>query len=390
MTIDLIGGILLAACLVAMLSRRLRLPYSVGLVAAGLGLAGLGLADKLVLTPRLVIEVLLPPLVFEAALQLKWRPFRRGLPVALTLAFPGVVVTAAVVAAGMHLVAGWSWLGGGLFGFLIAATDPVSVIAAFREMKVDHKLSLLVESVSLLNDGSAAVGFTVLVGLAQGGAASPAAIAGSAAWMVLGGIAVGAAAALAVLLLAGRTDDRLVEITLTTLAAYGGFLGAEHLHMSGVLAAVAAGLIVGNVGWRGPISDEARRPVLAFWDYAAFLANSVVFILIGAHTSHHLAQLFTPVSALAIVLVIVAQASAVYPLCALFIRSGQRVSLRFQHVLVWGGLRGALSLALALSLPDTLPEKGPILLAAFTVVVFSLFVQGLTMAPFIRRLGLTG
>jgi CPA1 family monovalent cation:H+ antiporter len=388
MSASQIGLLLLVACVVAMISRRFHLPYSVGLVAAGVGLALLGGPVNLTLTPDLVYTVLLPPLIFEAALQLKWRPLRENLLVSLTLAFPGVLISGAVVAMGMHLVVGWGWLGSALFGALIAATDPVSVIAAFKEMKVEPRLSLLVESESLLNDGAAAVGFAILVSLVQGAGLQPGVVAGTFLWMVCGGVAVGAVVAGAVLLLAGRTEDHLVEITLTTIAAFGSFLLAEHLHMSGVLASLAAGLIVGNVGWMGSISDAGRPHVLSFWEYAAFLANSVVFILIGGHEANQATQLFTFAAAVAIALVLLGRIAAVYPLCALFRGSGLRIDVRHQHVLVWGGLRGALGLALALAVPDTLPEKGAIIIAAFAVVAFSIFAQGLTMPWLIGALQL--
>jgi monovalent cation:H+ antiporter, CPA1 family len=388
MSVSQIGLILLVACVVAMLSRRLRLPYSVGLVAAGSGLALLGGPINLALTPDLTYTVLLPPLIFEAALQLKWRPFHDNLLVSLTLAFPGVLLTGAIVATGMHLIAGWGALGSALFGALIAATDPVSVIAAFKEMKVESRLSLLVESESLLNDGAAAVAFAILVSIAQGAGLQPGAMAGAFLWMVFGGVAVGATVAGAVLLLAGGTEDHLVEITLTTIAAYGSFLLAEHLHMSGVLASLAAGLVVGNVGWRGSLSDAGREHVVSFWEYAAFLANSVVFILIGGHEANQATQLFTLAAALAVCLVLIGRVAAVYPLCALFAGSALKVDIRHQHVLVWGGLRGALALALALAVPDIVPEKGVIIVAAFAVVAFSIFAQGLTMPWLIHALRL--
>jgi CPA1 family monovalent cation:H+ antiporter len=393
MSVVQLGLILLIACVVAIASRRIRLPYSAGLVAAGSCLALVGGGMTLAVSPDLIYTVLLPPLVFEAALQLKWRPFFEDLPVTVTLAFPGVLLTGAIIAAGMHFIIGWGWLGSALFGALIAATDPVSVVAAFKEMKVEPRLSLLVESESLLNDGAAAVAFAILVSVAHGAGLQRGAMVLSLIWMTFGGLAVGALVAGAALLVAGRTDDHLVEITLTTIAAYGSFLLAEHVHMSGVLAALAAGLVVGNVeriGWIGcSISASGRDHLVSFWEYAAFLSNSVVFILIGSYEASQASRLFTLAAALAIGLVLVGRIAAVYPLCALFAFSPLKVDIRHQHVLVWGGLRGALALALALAVPDSVPEKGGIIIAAFAVVAFSIFVQGLTMPWLIKRLGLT-
>jgi CPA1 family monovalent cation:H+ antiporter len=388
MSASQLGLILLVACVVAILSRRLHLPYSAGLVAAGVALALLGGSLNLTATPDLVYNVLLPPLIFEAALQLRWRPFAADLAVSLTLAFPGVLLTGAIIATGMHALVGWSWLGAGLFGILIAATDPVSVIAAFKELRVAPRLALLVESESLLNDGAAAVGFAILVAIAQGATVTAPLIGEALIWKVVGGVAVGGMVAGGALLIAGRANDHLVETTLTTIAAYGSFLLAEHLQMSGVLAALAAGLVVGNIGWQGPISDAGRDQMVSFWEYAAFLANSLVFVLIGGYEARAAKGLLTSAATVAIALVLAARIATIYPLCALFGRSRRAVSLRYQHVLVWGGLRGALALALALSVPDTVAEKGPIVVAAFAVVAFSIFAQGITIPWLVHALDL--
>ena len=181
------------------------------------------------------------------------------------------------------------------------------------------------------------------------------------------------------LLLAGRTDDHLVEITLTTIAAYGSFLIAERVETSGVLASLTAGMVVGNIGWRGYISQSGRGHVLAAWQYAAFLANSIVFILIGLNEAAQGRRLLTQTTLIAIGLVLLGRVAAVYPLSAIFSRSALAVDMRYQHILVWGGLRGALGLVLALALPENLPERDEIIVAAFAVVAFSIFVQGLTM-----------
>jgi CPA1 family monovalent cation:H+ antiporter len=383
-----LGLILFVASLVAMLTRRVGMPYSVGLVIAGFGLALTPFGADLQLTPALIMQVFLPPLVFEAAIQISWKPFRRELPLLLVLVTVGVVLAAALVAAGMHYIAGWGWLGAAFFGVLIAATDPVSVIAAFKELKVDHRLLLLVESESLLNDGIAALGFALLLGIAAGGELEPAQIGFDLLWIAAGGIFCGLGVAGGLLFLAGRTEDKLVEISLTMLAAYGSFLLAERFHMSGVLATLAAGILVGNYGWMGSISDTGRPAVLHFWDYVAFLANSFIFILIGSGEASPTLWAALPLAAVATLLSLCGRAVAVYPLSLAFAKSRLAVPWKYKHVLFWGGLRGALALALALALPRDLPEREAIIAASFLVVAFSIFVQGLTMPGLIKRLGL--
>ncbi|HWC95113.1 MAG TPA: sodium:proton antiporter [Candidatus Sulfopaludibacter sp.] len=382
------GGLLLViAAVVAMLTRRLRLPYSVGLVSAGILLAFAPFAPQVELTKDLVFTVLLPPLLFEAAYYIQWSDLRRDFPVVAVLATLGIVISAAVTAAGMHFAGGWAWSGALVFGALIAATDPVSVISTFKEAKAHGRTLLLIESESLFNDGTAAVAFTVVVAMATGGQFTSAAIAGMIVKMIGGGVLCGGIVGLLAQLMTGRTNDHLVEITFTTVAAYGAFLLAEHFGMSGVLATITAGLVMGNFHTAGTISEQGKIAVQSFWEYAAFVANSFVFLLIGMREAHQNYPAIWPSALLAIALVTLGRAVAIYPCCALFNRSHLRVSPRQQHILFWGGLRGALALALALGLPDTLPDREPIISISFAVVAFSVFVQGLTTAPFLRRLG---
>ena len=188
------------------------------------------------------------------------------------------------------------------------------------------------------------------------------------------------------LLLAGRTDDHFVEITLTTIAAYASFLVAQQLRASGVLASVTAGLIVGNLGWKSALSSPGRGHVVAFWAYAAFVSNSIIFISIGLYEADKGVGLFTVTTLVAVCLVLLSRVATVYSICGTFSRFGRRVSWRYQHVLVWGGLRGALGLALALGVPGSLHEQHQLISAAFAVVAFSIFVQGTTMAPLVRSL----
>ena len=383
-----IGILLLVACLIAMLTRRLGLPYIVGLVAAGFLIALLPSSPNLPLSRGLIFNVLLPPLVFEAALQLDWKRFKHELPLTLTLAFAGVAIATLVVAGGMHWIIGWSWIGAALFGVLIAATDPVSVIAAFRELGCLPRVSMVVESESLLNDGVAAVGFAVLSAIAAGASPGAATIIPAFLWTLLGGVGIGLAVSIAILLIVGRTDDPLVEITLTTIAAYGSFLVAEHLQASGIISALAAGLMVGSAGSRF-ISRAGRERVDSAWDYFAFLANSIVFILIGMSVANQpIHRLGSGAAAVAILLVLAGRGLSIYPLSTFFASSRWRLKPSLQHVLFWGGLRGALALALALAVPATVPERNAIILTAFVVVAFSILVQGLTMPWLINRLQL--
>jgi len=379
--------LLLIAAIVAMLTRRIRLPYSVGLVAAGIILAFLPFAPKVSLTKDLIFTTLLPPLLFEAAFHIPWNQLRRDFSVIVVLASLGVVLSACVTATGMHYLAHWQWLGALAFGVLIAATDPVSVIAIFKEAKAQGRLLVLIEAESLFNDGTAAVALGVVMALAAGQEITSLGITLMLLKTIGGGIVCGAAVAVGALLLSGRTDDHLVEITFTTVAAYGAFLLAEHFGMSGVLATITAGLIMGNFKSLITISDRGKEAVHAFWEYAAFVANSLIFLLIGMHEAHqNFVAIWIPAGT-AIALVTLGRAAAIYPCCLIFSRTSLRIAMKHQHVLFWGGLRGALALALALGLPPGIAQREEIITISFAVVAFSVFVQGLTITPLLHRMG---
>jgi monovalent cation:H+ antiporter, CPA1 family len=292
-----------------------------------------------------------------------------------------------VTAAGMHFVLDWDWGSAIIFGILIAATDPVSVIATFKEAQVHGRLRLLIEAESLLNDGTAAVAFVAALSILAGAHQNPVSIAGSLLWTITGGVTVGAAVAYVLMLLAGRTPDYLVEITFTMLAAYGSFLLAEHYHFSGVLATLTAGLVVGNYRSSTSISSAGRQTLGPFWEFAAFVANSLIFLLIGAQEAQqHFTGIWLPLL-VAIALVTLGRAVAIYPICAVFLKTRLRVGFMHQHILFWGGLRGALALALALALPEQMPNRDAVITVTFAVVAFSVFAQGLTMTPLLRKLG---
>jgi monovalent cation:H+ antiporter, CPA1 family len=387
MTINKIEILLLIAVVVAMLAQRLRVPYTVGLVLAGIALAFVPFVPNLQLTKELVFSVFLPPLIFEAAFYIEWPKLRKDFPVVLTLATVGVLLSAGVTAIGMHYLAHWEWIGAVVFGVLIAATDPVSVIATFKDAGVQGRIRLLVEAESLFNDGTAAVAFGIVMVFVSGTQLTAFALTKSLVATIVGGVLSGAVVATAALLLSGRTKDHLIEITLTTLAAYGSFLLAEHFHFSGVLATLTAGLIIGNLGQLSSISDKGREAVGAFWEYAAFVANSLIFLLIGLRVGQQSFRVVLGTAMISIALVMAARAIAVYPISAVFLRTRMRIGKRHQHILFWGGLRGALALALALGLPTQVPRREEIITVAFAVVAFSILVQGLTITPLLRRMG---
>ncbi|SFK84297.1 cation:proton antiporter [Methylocapsa palsarum] len=299
------------------------------------------------------------------------------------------------MAAGIANVLAWPFSSALVFGVLIAATDPIAVIAMFKDTGIKGRLRLLVESETLLNDGVAAVLFTLVLDWAQatGEGATPLQVGKSLIFNTGGGILMGLACGGAAIGVAGRTLDHLVETPLTVVAAYGSFLLADHFGLSGVLATVSAGFLMGNLGVlrereHGLLSSHGRDFVMAFWEFATFIANSLIFLLIGLTVAGiRLDGLGLPSILIIVMLVLVRRAFTVYPLCLMFRRTRWAIPYRDQHILWWGGLRGALSLGLALARPLSLPWRNDIVIAAFGVVSFSVLVEGLTMPLLLRILG---
>jgi len=384
----LIIVLVLVATLVAIAVRRIRLPYTVALVLVGLFIAVRRPLDVEV-TPELILSLFVPPLIFEAAFHLDLRLLRDTLPSILLLAVPGVLLTTLFVGGIVTLGTGLPFATAVVFGALIAATDPVAVVALFRELGVPRRLAVAVEGESLFNDGTAIVIFRIALVTAVSGFFDPLDGIFDFVQVALGGMAVGLALGWLAAQLIARVDDRLISTTLTTLLAYGAYLVAERLHVSGVLAVVVAGLLTGNLGMAG-VSPTTKSMIFDLWEYLAYIANSLVFLLIGLDID--VPQLWAnlwPI-AVAVAAVLVSRAAVVYGLSWLSSlgRDRARIPLRWRHVLFWGGLRGAISLALALSLPVTLPDRDMLEAMAFGVVLFTLMGQGTTIQFLLRRLGL--
>ena len=385
------------ATAVAIAARRVRIPYTVALVMAGLVLGALQLFPAPELTKTLLFSVFLPGLIFEAAFHIDSREFRRNLITITSLAVPGVVVSTALVAfsltpliAGLRVTPGFDWKSALVFGALISATDPVAVVALFRNIGAPPRLTMLLDGESLLNDGTAIVFFTLSLALLSGTATTATQLVLQFLSIVGGGVAIGVAVGMAASLLARKIDDPMIEITLTTIAAYGSFVFAESLHASGVIATVAAGMLCGNYGARGGgMSPSTRIATETFWEYVAFALNSIVFLLVGFEV--HLASLVADwVPILVAYLVVTVGRALMISIGSGFLRlTRERFPWRWSAVLTWGGLRGALPMVLVLSLPKTLAYRDLLISMTFGVALLSILVQGLTMSGLLKYLGLT-
>jgi CPA1 family monovalent cation:H+ antiporter len=383
------------ASAVAIAARRLRIPYTVALVATGLLLGSLHVFEPPHLTRELLFSLILPGLLFEAAFHIESSDFSKDSGPILLLAVPGVALaialtTGILVEASDTLAAihGFDWRHAMVFGALIAATDPIAVVGLFRSLGAPRRLALLVEGESLLNDGTAIVFFTLALGLAAGEAWSARQLAFEFVTVVGAGVLVGGAVGVAISQIIRNVDDAMIEITLTTLAAWGAFVLAEQFHYSGVIATVTAGMLCGNYGARTGMSPSTRIAAETFWEYVAFALNSIVFLLIGFEVHLHDLLASWPVILLAWGVVTAGRAAVIFTGSAVLRLTREPLPLGWSAVLTWGGLRGALSMVLALSLARSFPHRDAIVTMTFGVVLLSILIQGLTMSPLLRWLGI--
>ncbi len=379
-------ALLMVASAVGLAVKWVKVPYSIALVIVGLTMGACHLLPPVAMTPELILLVCLPALLFEASWNLDVKELLRNWRAIFLLAVPGVLIAMAASAFIMHSLAGTPWTLACLFGAITAATDPISVLALFRRLGVDKRLSLLLEAESLFNDGTAFVLFKLVLVIALASASgqvdmalSPARIAGEFVLSIVGGGGVGLAIGFCASYMTRFLEDHLLETTMTAIAAYGSYLMAEQLHVSPVLAVLMAGIVVGNYGSRMYMNATTRLAVNAFLEYSAFLVNSIVFLLIGLQIDFpHLIK-YGPEIGSGVVAILVARFLLIYVFGQVLQTKQMPLPTAWRHMLFWGALRGSLSMALALSLPLSFPYREEMIVVTFGVTLFTLLLPGLTI-----------
>ena len=378
----LVGGI---ATLLGLVSKRARfVPYPVVLALAGVFVGLLPGTPLPHIGGDILLVAFVPGLVFEAALTLDLAELqRRILPVGLLVTI-GVALTVVLIGTLTHWLVGFSWADGMLLGAILAATDPIAVITLLRRIKAPGGLSALLEGESLLNDGTGVAAFSAVLGTIVSG--SPSAVDAGLRFLELTvvGAAIGLAVGFAGLALLRFAEDAPLEILATLVIAYGSYLLADIFHASGIVAVVVAGIVVARYGAR--IGRLHGPQLLGFWNLLAFVLNAMLFILVGAALP---AWQLVPVAGLVIatfVIMLVTRALPVYSLLAIAASRPPPIPWPWRHLTWWAGLRGALAVALALSVAATPGVDSRVSVVAYGVVLLSLFVQGGLIVPVTRAL----
>lgn len=390
------------AMLAAGLFRHFSIPYTVLLVIIGLLLseasqhsAHLEALQHFSLTPELVFFLFLPALIFESGLSLNARQLLQDLAPILTLAIPALLISTTLIGYGLWWLLDVDIIVALLFGALISATDPVAVVAIFKELGAPLRLNVLVEGESLFNDATAIVVFGILLNMALQGSSMGWLESGAAVLEFLrvffGGALLGAAMGLLVSELLYRLNSETSAIlVMSVVSAYLSFIIGEHLlHVSGVMATLAAAISLNSYGLTR-IAREVKPLLLETWEFVGLVANSLLFLLVGLsiNSSQLLSHLDTVL--LVVVLVLVARAATVYTLVPLTTRwfSLPRIQWAERHIMWWGGLKGGLAIAIVLSIPESLAGRELLINLTLGVVLFTLMVNAWTIRPLMHRLGL--
>ncbi|MDX8409287.1 MAG: cation:proton antiporter [Mariprofundales bacterium] len=399
-TVLVLMGLLAVAMVAASLAKELPIPFTVILVGIGMVLGGLShvwqplhLLEQFRLSPDLVLFVFLPALIFESGYNLNARQLLKDMLPVLTMAVPALLLSTAIVGLGLWLLFGMEPAVALLFGALISATDPVAVIALFKELGAPLRLTVLVEGESLFNDATAIVVFNILLAMALAGGLQGDALLGSGfefLYVFLGGTLAGLAFGFVfsewMRLLRSTPSGILV---LSVVLAYVSFTVAEHfLHVSGVMAVVGAALCLGVYGITR-IPHHASVALRETWELIAFVCNSLLFLLVGLSVNVVSLAEHLPYIIAAIILVVLARLPAVYFMLPAMLRLFRLPQVRQGDKLImwWGGLKGGLAIAIVLSIPEQLPYRQLLLDMTLGVVVFTLLVHAPTIRPLIHKLG---
>ncbi len=405
-TVLLIVSFLSIAVFSSMILSKISFPYTIGLVLVG-GILGvfslyydsLAMFRNVELSPGMILYIILPILIYDAAVNINANLLWKNIVPILLLAVFGLFISALTIGYGVSYITDLTLINALVFGALISATDPVAVIALFNEVGAPRRLTTLIDGESIFNDATAIVLFTIVVGIATGESAGGVSIAGAVMSffsVLLGGVLVGAIIGIIGSFVSGLgRNNLLLQITVSLIIAYVSFVVSDYIfHFSGVMSTLVAGIIV-TVRSEKTIKPSNVETLEHFWDYFSFVANSLVFLLLGVtevnifRNTKNMKEVITMMGYV-IPIVIVARVFAIYvliPLYNKFVKENNHISSAYQAILFWGGLRGAVPVALVLAIPESLPQRELIIHFTFGFILFTLLFQGTTIKALMNKLG---
>ena len=369
----------------AILSSRLKASYPTVIIAIGLGLSILRVGGALQSVPfdsTIILGFVVPPMIFEAAMRTRLETFRTVEKTVISLAIFGVVISAIVTGLVLNVATGLPLTVALMFGVIISPTDPVSVVSLLKRVQAPERLTTLLESEAYLNNATPVILYSVAASLSF----NPFSL-GTFAYNLLGGVGVGLLVSAVAELLHKLITEPLAETSFTIAVMFGSYALAESLGMSGLIAVPIAGLYMGNRTMRTAMSEETRTTMTKFWEIVTFMATSFAFLLIGLRTDFSLLIAYAPFIIAAFLAILVARVISVYPIIELANMMREKMPHSWTRVIAFAGLRGAVSIALALSLPET-PFRNEIVAMTFGVALLSLVVQAEIMQAHLKTIRL--
>jgi len=389
--ISSIVTLLLIACGVAIVTEFFKQPYTTALVLVGLLIACFKVAPLINISHDVTFTIILPPLLFYGAMHMDLEQLRNNWRSISLLAIPGVVCSTFLIGFFVHQFIGLEWIAALLFGALITPTDPISVLSILKKVGVPERLRVILEGESLFNDGTGVVVFSLILGIVTGHQNFE--LGGTLLGFITvagGGIVFGFFIGYCVYQILKKINNHLLEVTITVVLTFGTPLLAEHFHLSGIIAIVVAGMIIGNYGRVYSMSKTTRETLDTFWEVIDFIINSILFLVIGIELQvinfdkliSHWQPILVVISA-----VLISRGIVVYPIVWFKNKiSKNDIPWPWAHVLFWGGLKGSISIALVVGLPSSFAHRELFLILAFSVVLFTLVFQALTMKSLIKYL----
>lgn len=375
-------AILLVACFVGIAVKWIKMPYTIGLVLAGLMIGEFSLLPVVRMDPHMVLFIMLPPLLFTASYNIDLSKFRYVWGPVLLLGTIGVLISTIIIGCGLHYGLGMNALLGLIIGAILATTDPVAVVAIFQKLDVDEKTIYLMEGESLINDGIAVAVFLALeAALISGFPVSQAINQASINFLTMagGGLLLGVFFGYGLSKVQRLYEDHLLQIALTIVVAYGTFIVAENMHVSAIIAVVTASVVFGHMARMEYVSPTTLYSTQVFWDSISFIVNSCIFILVGMELSNPNFYEYRYYIVATLAISIVARLILAYGIAPLASSRFYKITLPIRHLLFFGALRGALSMAMALSIPLEVEAREMIITVTYSVVLISLVAQGLSI-----------
>jgi CPA1 family monovalent cation:H+ antiporter len=384
--VTIVSLIIFLSFLGAILSAKLKTSYPTILIVIGLALSLLRIGGALESIPfdgSMILGFVVPPMIFEAAMRTRIQTFRTIEKTVISLAILGVVISAIITGLVINIVAAVPLSVALMFGVIIAPTDPVSVVSLLKRVRSPERLTALLESEAYFNNATPVILYSVAASLSFNSINL-----GTFAYDLLGGVGVGLVVSVVAELLHKLITEPLAETSFTIAVMFGSYALAESLGMSGLIAVPIAGLYMGNRTMRTAMSEETRSTMTKFWEVVTFLATSFAFLLIGLKTDFTLLITYGPTIIVAFLAILAARVISVYPMVGLAKIMREKIPHSWTRVVAFAGLRGAVSIALALSLPET-PFKNMIVAMTFGVALLSLVVQAEIMQVYLRSARLT-